>query len=324
MITGGECQHLNWEIFNMEHSTPKERGNCRRDAGNGDRDGRAPGDVDGRELLMPEFIKTTVRVDGTRLNRGIELAMEFTTRAPADTVNFAAKEVAFGAYARTPVTGASRVDAELGVIGRPVIGVSGKTLKGKFNYKGTAKKRVVRNGRVVEVPFAVLIVQARTRPGSNYNVLTGGRYQLPPGIYKGLTAKQGQMLMAMYVDLMIKARHRSANGFIRAGFIPAMTLFKALSPVKYGGGGGNIPPGQNTLLGRAVPALAGQTDVFAIIENDAGVDNRNASHNAAMLRVGAPALQAAMDEEGRKQMEYALRKAGEEDLRRPVQAAWGG
>src|SRR6185312_9297154 len=100
------------------------------------------------------MIVTSIKVDMTRFNYGFNLAMTVTSRLPSEAVNFAAKEVAFGAYANTPVTGADRVVSDLDVIGVPIIGKRGKQIKKKSsNY--------IANTGGSEPPFAALLVNAR-------------------------------------------------------------------------------------------------------------------------------------------------------------------
>lgn len=270
-------------------------------------------------MIQPKIIA----VDATGLNKGVALAMQYSRRTPAECCNFVAKEVAFGAFERTPVTGAARVDEDMGKIVLPKIGKRGGIIKGTQLRSGKLIK-VKRKNKTVEVPLAVLIIQARARPGSHYNDLTGGRYALTQSPFKGLSQAAGAAAMAAAESVMIKGRRRSASGFIRAGWLKAIQVLKNLSPRKYGGSSGRIPSGQNVeALGEVIPARKDSADTFCQIENDVGLAGKNsASHNRALQQYGAPALQAAMDKEGRVQMDYFLKKSGAEDLAKPVNDAW--
>lgn len=270
--------------------------------------------------MRPAIIKW----DATGLNRGLALASQYTSKAPADACNFAAKEVAFEAYKNTPVTGAARVDSDMGKIVAPKIGKRGGTIKGVQLRSGKLITKT-RKRKTVEVPLAVLIIQARANFGSHYNDLAGGRYALTGSPFKGVSPAAGRAAMAAAENQMIKARRRSANGFIRAGWLKAIKTLKGLVPSKYQGRSSGVQTsGQNVdALGDVVPAQSGRTQTYCQIENDVGLDGKNSvSHNRALQQYGAPALQLAMDTEGRKQMEYFLKKSGQEDLAGLVNKAW--
>lgn len=258
-------------------------------------------------------MNVSVKIDMTGFNRGFSLAQEFTKRTPADACNFAAKEVAFAAYKNTPFVTNDKIDSQLDVIVSPVIGKRGKPLKRKKQFSGGGATSM--SG----VPLAALIVQARARPGSRYNALTGGRYALTQSPFKGVSRAAGQRAMAALVDVMIKSRHRSGH-FLAAGWLNSFYKLKSLVPSKYRGSSG-LPPATNEGLGDAIPAQPG-TRAVCVIENDVGLDNKNPSHNRALITYGSPALQSALDGEGRKQMDYFLSKTGREDLEGPVNRAW--
>lgn len=272
---------------------------------------------------MPSAIPVKVEIDMTGFNRGFKLASEFTRKTPAEAANFAGKEVAFGAYQNTPYVTPEKVDTELSVISAPVIGARGKPLKNKKHFFG---KVGTSNGKAAEVPLAVLIIAARSRPGSNYNVLTNNRYALPSWPYKGIPRRAGAWLMASLVDSMIKARHKSGS-FVRAGWLPAIEKLNKLTRTsKFSSGTMDLRLAGKAffsanLLGDAQPAREGYT-ATCVIENDVGLEGQNAaSHNRALMQT-APALQSALDNEGRKQMDYYLSKVGKDDLETPVNAAW--
>lgn len=257
-------------------------------------------------------MNVSVSVDMRNFNRGFNLAMEYTSRAPALACNFAGKEVAFGTFNNTPVTTPQRVDTELLVIKNSVqaIGKRGKPIKKIVTtYNSTG---------------AMNLVNLRAWAGSKYNIQTNQRYFIPGNPFKGLKVEARERALAAYADAMIKSRHRSANGFIRAGWLNSIKTLKALVPSRYGGLA-KMESGQNIeALGSVQPAQSGQSNATCVIENDVGLEGQNAeSHNKALQQIGGPALQRALDNEGRKQMEYFLKKSGREDLEIPVNRAWG-
>jgi hypothetical protein len=74
-------------------------------------------------------------------------------------------------------------------------------------------------------------------------------------------------------------------------------------------------------LGHVSPART-ETTATATVMNELGMEGRNAaSFNRALFAYGAQALQQAVDEEGKRQMEYALKKGGEE-FKALVQPSW--
>lgn len=260
------------------------------------------------------------KVDMTGFNRGFELAMQVTKRTPAQAANRAALEVAITAQKDTPFVTPETVDTELAVLKAPVIGASGRILKKRKNFFG----KVGTAAKSEEVPLAVLIIAARARPGSYYNQLTNNRYALASWPFKGLPRRAGAWLMASLVDQMIKARHRSGH-FLAAGWI---TSIRVLLLVDKGRGGGIARPTDlhdyGTDLGSCQPAKANSTNTACVIENDVGLEGQNAeSNNRALVIYGMPALQEALDREGRKNMEYFLSKVGKEELENPVNRVWG-
>lgn len=253
-----------------------------------------------------------VQVDMTGFNRGFALASQYTSKTPAEAANFAGKEVAFGAYQNTTFVQPQTIVSELEVLETPVIGKRGKPLKNKKKFVAAEKPD--------EVALAVLIVQARANPNSRYNQLTNKRYALSGSPFKGVSREAGRAAMALAVDLMTKSR-RKATHFIAAGWLESIRILKSVLPSKYNSTRAFVA-GQGEKLGTAAPAQSGQYVATCTIENDVGLEGENAaSHNRALLQT-APALQRAIDTEGVKQMNYYLRKTGQEELEIPVNKAW--
>jgi hypothetical protein len=270
---------------------------------------------------MPSIVPK-VAIDMTGFNRGFALASQFTRKTPAEACNYAGKEIAFGAYQNTNVVLPQVVDSELAVISMPVIGVRGKPLKNRKNFFG----KVGTSAASSEVPLAVLIIAARSRPGSRYNALTNNRYALPSWPFKGIPKRAGAWLMSSLVNQMVKARHKS-GGFVRAGWLPAIKLLSAKTKGRFQRNGPSslFAAGtaffSNNLLGDATPAQEGH-QASCVIENDVGLAGQNAeSHNRALMEQ-ASALQSAIDGVGRKEMDYYFKKVGREELEIPVNNAW--
>lgn len=267
-------------------------------------------------------IKTEIDMSG--LQRGLHFAQQYTNRTPAQLVNTTGAEVAIVAKNTMPFVTMPTIDAELAVIKVPRIGKRGKPLKKSPNYKGgtgTSKNPAV--------PLSVLIIQARARPGSGYNQSTNSRYAIRASPFKGVSRAAGRAAMAAAESRMIKTRH-SSGSFLKAGWIPAVRIMLTYSVNKYRRGSSAGPPlegaksyfGAN--LGSATPAQAGSTNATCIIENLIGYEGKNAaSFNRALQLHGLPTLQAAVDGEGAKNMQYYLDHSAKEELEGPVNRAWG-
>ena len=94
----------------------------------------------------------------------------------------------------------------------------------------------------------------------------------------------------------------------------ANTLVRRLSSTKgkFLRGSDATDANPNRKLGDAQPAQEGFQS-FVVIENEVGMEGKNAANfNEALLTHGGPGLQAAIDGEGTKQMNCALKKMGEE------------
>jgi hypothetical protein len=259
-------------------------------------------------------INLACTIDARGLNQALMLAQEFSTRTPAEAANTSGYEIAVNAKNTMPFVTTGTMDAELGTISTPIMGKRGKPLSQK-----KAKNKIYSGGKMGDivkgVPLAVLIVVARAKPGSNYNLTTNNRYALAKNPFKGVSRAAGEAAMAALVDVMIRNRHRSGH-FLMAGWIPAVrelanytvNKFSKRSTGTAGSGGANYF-GPN--LGSAMPASQG-TSVSCTIENNIGYSGVNAaSFNRALILYGTGPLQTAVDNEGLDQANYYLKKAGE-------------
>jgi hypothetical protein len=268
----------------------------------------------------------TVTLDMSRLNRGIEESGRYSRRTTPELVNTAAYWVAVNAKAGMPFVTAERVDTEMGTIVSPVIGVSGKVLK-RPKFFSSGKKVSVRGsggGAAREVPLAAMIVAARAKAGSKYNQLTNNRYALSRNPFKGFSRSLGAQKMAALVNKMIASRHSSGR-FLMAGWIPVVQGLRPYTAQRFLRGGASASEGSGAFyggeLGRASAAKEGER-CTAVIENDVGGQGENAvSMNRALLQYGSGPLQAALDGEGTRMIEYGLRKM-EAELAERVNREW--
>lgn len=263
-------------------------------------------------------MKPTVKIDMTGLNRGFNLAMEFSKRKPGVAANTAAYFIAVDAQLRTNSVQIPTIDLELDVAVYQVLGKRGKPLKGKRNRRFATTPSN-------SAPLAALIIQASVNSSSKYNQLTGFKYYRTASPFKGVSRAAGAAAMAQAIHNLIAKRH-GATSYLRAGWSKAIDILFPLSSSKYVRGIRGRASGVFTYgadLGTAQPAPANSFLATCLIENDVGLTGKNAvSHNRALMEFGAPALQAAVDNEGKNQMQYFLDHAGRAELEIPVNKAW--
>lgn len=255
----------------------------------------------------------TCTIDSTGLNTAIAFASRWTKRTPSEVVNTVGGEVAIGAKNGMPFVTVPTIDTELAVTVTPKIGKRGKPLKRGKQYSGGSG-----TASNPDVALAVLIIQARARPGSNYNALTNNRYALTASPFKGLSRAAGRAAMAAMVSQMIARRH-SSGAFLKAGWIECVKDLLPYSVNRFRRGSSNGPPlegarsyyGAN--LGGATPAQSGSVNAVCVIENDIGYEGANAaSFDKALQLHGLPVLQNSLDKEGRNTMDYALNASNKE------------
>lgn len=261
------------------------------------------------------------KLDTSLLDKGLQAAARVTKRCASELVNTAAYWIAVNAKNKTPFVTPQKIDSEMGTIVTPLKGIRGKVLsqkyaKNKVYSSGLTLKVKDKKGREKEVPRAALIVAARANPNSRYNQLTNHRYAISKNPFKGFNRSLGRQKMTALVDRLIKSRHSSSK-FLRAGWIPAILAIKPFAVRKYTRGAGppdtdlksKIPPD----IGSGMPAKEGAWKVVSTIENAVGMRGKNKlSHNQALAKYGVKPLQDAIDHEGRKNMEYAMKKMGED------------
>lgn len=258
----------------------------------------------------------TCKIDSSGINRGIVFALLFTKRTPAQLVNTSGCEAAIVAKNTMPFTTIQRIDTELN-LAVPLIGKK-RGVGFRKGKKFQRENREVGDIAGTNVPLAVLIIQARANPGSKYNLSTNNRYALSASPFKGVSRAQGQALMRAAVTRMINSRHSSIK-FLMNGWTPAVMDLLPLSVNRYRRGSSTGPPleGKKNYygsdLGGASPAQEGNPVAICVIMNNIGYEGKNAaSFDHALQLYGAPWLQAALDGEGQKNMQYGLDNAKKE------------
>lgn len=260
----------------------------------------------------------SVVVDSSGLTAAIQERIKFMDRTVVEQTVASAFFISLRAKQLMPVTPIGRIDTELAVEVVPVMGKRGKPLKRKHLSGGLGTSRTPHEA----VPLVALIVAARAKPGSDYNATTGGRYAIAKNPFKGVSRAEGARDMAAYVNKMIKSRHSSTH-FLQIGWNPAIAALKS-SPhllAKYRRPGpptstarsGSKFDSVDDEMGSAIIELFGDSCIVTI-ENALGGSGKNAkSHREALLRVGLPGLQQAVDEETYKMQDRILQETAKAD-----------
>ena len=266
-------------------------------------------------------MNVSVKIDTSGLARGIFAASKYSTRTMPQLVNTAAYWVAINAKNSMPFVQPGVIDAQLAVIESPEIGKRGKPLKRRKVFSAGISPLQDRK----DVAMAVLIVSARANPASRYNLLTNQLYALGKNPFKGVSRAAGAAAMRALVDKMIKSRHRSPK-FLLTGWIPAIRIMARFAVQKFMRGGASPSDGARQYYGAdlGTAQVAGEGwACAAAIENDVGMEGKNAANfNSALMKYGAGPLQAAVDQEGERQLAYAMRKY-EEELAKVTNGHWG-
>ncbi len=266
----------------------------------------------------------TTKIDSRNLNAGLAAASKYTKRSLPQMLNTSGFYIAVNALHNTPFVTAERIDAELGTIVTPKIGKRGKPLSTR-----SARNRIYSSGRTgdsAQAPLAALIVVARANPNSFYNRSTHQRFLLDKNPFKGVSREAGRAAMAALVHKLISTRHRSGS-FIRSGFVPAIRTLQPFAQRKFMKGGANPSEGLRQYygpdLGEGIPADEfGSLKAMCTVRNYVGTEGANApSANRALDMYAGPAFQAAVDQEGESNANYALRKMAEE-LRETTDKHW--
>ena len=194
-------------------------------------------------------------------------------RTLPESLNEKAYFIAGGAIRNTHKADADKIRSELGAAMTPVIGKRGKALK---------RKKLSFTGKY-SMSLAVAIVVAKLRKAGK---------EIP------VAGKLAEMGLAL-----IRSRLRSV-GFIRSGWLPALRRLARFS--QYGKLKFEMPRQYGVAKGGVSPATASQGDwAKVVIWNSAGGE---AKHKQALLRYGAPGLEAAVNEETASMKSYLEKK----------------
>ncbi len=249
--------------------------------------------------------------DQTNFNRAMAEAARFSKRTPALMVNTAAFHVTLFWIHEMDKVPIERIDQELAATLSPGRLKSGKLSKAKRRAREVVSVAVGGAGRSTTVPLAVLIIQARGRPGSNYNRITGGRWATPSP-FKGVSRALGLAAMSAAVSRMVKSRHRSV-AFLASSMLPAAD---DLRPFIAHGSKGRAPKPDRLSVrqvgnpkGGAIPATEGQPIATAVIFSNIGLFGMQAQGQLrAIWNHGEPAMQRAFDAEAENQMNYVWKQ----------------
>lgn len=247
-------------------------------------------------------IKVKLRMD--EFNRVYRRKLELTKRGLAETANKTAFFVARRACRETPRADRSEILAEIGVVGKREIAQKiSYTKKGKIRKGGLVKENVYAGEDESGLNSnAERIIRARIQRGlplpRRVEKITGGKQ---PGVTEIRAAVKAFVGSAL-----------SAVGDVASGWLPAI---KTLANLMKEGAGQAAARGVKQFgkdQGRAEPARPGISPI-AVIENS--VQNRLARDPNFLVEKGLPALQAAIDYEAGKILEYVKRKEYEDAKR---------
>jgi hypothetical protein len=265
-------------------------------------------------------------VDTRQFDRAMALAFRWSARAPEKIVSDTARGVSFKAMAYTPAVPLERIDEELDVILQAKVGARGKPLSTRYakNRSYVARRPGVTAEPFAGVPLAWLIIGARAKQTSEYNISTSWRWMIGGGVhpFKGHKVSEFAGIMRDLVSRMVKGRHSSTH-FLQAGWGAVTKQLRALrygrpeseSPIPYG-------VDNNSQLGSLSYGGSGG-EFWVKLENRIGMsgpgDALNEKRNRALLDYGTQPLQRAVDEQAREmEARYLPRELAE------IEAEWNG
>lgn len=263
------------------------------------------------------MLQPTLKVDSHNWLQGQILLRQNSKTLPGEALARAVGFVVKDARDHTPFVTMGKIDTELAVEVIPMIGARGKPLKNKKFYKTSGLGQRRSPDAHPSVPLTWLIIGARAKPGSNYNQITGGRWQISGGHpFKGHSVSEFGSIMAKYIDKMVKGRH-SGTHFFQASWGPVLAALAPLVPQKYKDYFSRIA-GKKAFketridIGTAQLTGAGTTQATLKIENRVGMSGEYPGYdqqvNAAAHRVLEPVLQRAIDANYIQQMQEAGRR----------------
>jgi len=209
-----------------------------------------------------------------------------SSRTAAAVINGHALRIAFGAQKFTPKADAGKIGLEL----------SEMTEYFERQKSGRTVKRKIMAINAPGAPLVALLVNKQR-----------GRQRK-----KGLYGPE----MAEAVRKFISGRKRTV-AFLKSGWLPAIKLLAQIVPSRYRGGGISVDYSvkqYGAAKGRVTPAVESDSPT-AIIENLVGVSgSQSEHHNAALMKYGRPALEAAFRLETVSMMDHLKTKLDAESF----------
>ena len=158
-----------------------------------------------------------------------------------------------------------------------------------------------------EVPLLWLLISARAKAGSKYNLSTDSHWAIGGGHpFKGRRVSEFASISESFESRMVKSRHSSAN-FMKSSWSEILKVLGATYSLPAAAG-----------LSQAIPARPGSLEVSCRIDNLMGMSGRYSNlddkRNAAAKRVLLPVLQRAIDREFEGKMREAARRGLLEDV----------
>ena len=248
----------------------------------------------------------TVAIDTSGLNAAIAERVKVGRRTAAEVVNNSAYWVARNTINYAPASTVLAIDASLKITATANLTPSGNVGKKRYTSGNVTIKG--KNGRMKEVPVAALIISARAKAGSRYNILTNNRWFLSEHPMEGKSRAAGRREMRKIINKMVGARHKSTS-YLRSGFVKALRI---LGPyVQKNRPGGSPNPDRSMALdasgdarGDATVAQPGVAP-SASISNLTGGEGPNAiEQNEYLWALVGPALLRALKEEEVEMRKY--------------------
>lgn len=251
------------------------------------------------------MIAMNVRVDLSGLNSVIQMGKKFSKWTPPDEANTATYYIAVEAEREMPRVPIGRIDAELSVEVAIRIGKRGKPLSAKNSNNRFLTAARGGKSDVHNVPFAALIVMARSRY-SRYNELTKFRWYMRQSPFVGVSREAGAMAMREAVHHMIAGGH-SSIAFLASSLVP---VIKELKPHAKGSQARQpAPPPMENAVMRGKPkgfvTIATAANPVCIISLEIGMEGYQAEkYNEALWRYGPPVIQTAVNNQTRFRLDY--------------------
>lgn len=251
------------------------------------------------------MLPATVELDTSGLSRYIAELAPFMRRSLREQCVTSMGVILLAAQRDTPVVPTFLIDAELQVQ------VTGWTSGGKRGIPRLSRAKNPHSKRVnvrddARPALGVLVIMARGRPGSNYNVLTGNRWALTrPAAGPGYRQRIGKFVTDS-LSRKVKSRHSSTNLLQHSWANPIQIVLSSPFFVGWKTRGINATralPGNThnpAQFGTAIIDLIG--DDCLVTENALGNGSNAAldeSRQRAVREHLVPAAQRAIDDETR-------------------------